>query len=57
MDQKLLWKKNNKTYNNCLAITNIDLTNGVTVHWGTQGDNPNYSLWSLTLLVFKRMNE
>lgn len=45
------------TYNNSLCITNIDLTNGVTVHWGCQGDNPGYSLWSLTLLVFKRMNE
>ena len=54
---EIVMEKNNETYNNYLAITNIDLTNGVTVHWGTQGDNPNYSLWSLTLLVFKRMNE
>lgn len=50
-------EQNGETYNNYLAITNIDLTNGVTVHWGSRGDNPNYSLWSLTLLVFKRMNE
>ena len=54
---EIVMEKNNTTYNNYLAITNIDLTNGVTVHWGSQGNDPNYSLWSLTLLVFKRMNE
>ena len=54
---EIVMEKNNDAYTNYLAITNIDLTNGVTVHWGSRGDNPNYSLWSLTLLVFKRMNE
>lgn len=27
-----------------ICITNIDLTNGVTVHWGCQEDSPGYSL-------------
>lgn len=54
---EIVMEQNSETYNNSLCITNIDLTNGVTVHWGCQGNNPGYSLWSLTLLVFKRMNE
>ena len=54
---EIVMETSGNAYNNSLCITNIDLTNGVTVHWGCQGNNPGYSLWSLTLLVFKRMNE
>lgn len=51
------YRNNQAITGKTVCITNIDLTNGVTVHWGCRGDNPGYSLWSLTLLVFKRMNE
>lgn len=54
---EIVMETSGNAYNNSLCITNIDLTNGVTVHWGCQGNSPGYSLWSLTLLVFKRMNE